>query len=61
MRTALRSGSENLNRFDKCNTAKTFIDALTDMKVIPHVAQNTSGRRSAVPDERRQYGGLAGC
>jgi len=31
--------------------AKAFIEALTDMKVTPHVAQNTSGRRSAVPGE----------
>ena len=36
---------------DKGYDARAFIDALTDMKVIPHVAQNTSGRRSAVPDE----------
>ena len=36
---------------DKGYDAREFIDALTDMKVIPHVAQNTSGRRSAVPDE----------
>jgi hypothetical protein len=31
--------------------AREFIDAITDMRVIPHVAQNTSGRRSAVPDD----------
>jgi len=36
---------------DKGYDAREFIDALADMKVIPHVAQNTSGRRSAVPDE----------
>jgi hypothetical protein len=36
---------------DKGYDAREFIDALTDMKVIPHVAQNTPGRRSAVPDE----------
>ena len=36
---------------DKGYDAKAFIEALTDMKVIPHVAQNTSGRRSAVPGE----------
>lgn len=35
---------------DKGYDAKEFIDALEEMNVIPHVAQNTSGRRSAVPD-----------
>jgi Transposase domain (DUF772) len=30
--------------------AQEFIDACQAMKVTPHVAQNTSGRRSAVPD-----------
>jgi len=36
---------------DKGYDAKEFIDALQEMKVTPHVAQNTAGRRSAVPDE----------
>jgi transposase len=36
---------------DKGYDAKEFIDALAEMKVTPHVAQNTSGRKSAVPDE----------
>jgi hypothetical protein len=36
---------------DKGYDAKEFIEALTDMKVIPYMAQNTSGRHSAVPDE----------
>ena len=36
---------------DKGYDAKEFIDALQTMKVLPHVARNTSGRRSAVPDE----------
>ena len=36
---------------DKGYDAKEFIDALDEMKVTPHVAQNTSGRKSAVPDE----------
>lgn len=31
--------------------AKEFIDACVAMNVTPHVAQNTSGRKSAVPDE----------
>lgn len=35
---------------DKGYDAKEFIDALQEMNVIPHVAQNTAGRRSAVPD-----------
>jgi hypothetical protein len=36
---------------DKGYDARAVIDALTDMKVIQHVAQNTSGRHAAVPDE----------
>jgi transposase len=35
---------------DKGYDAQEFIEACRDMGVIPHVAQNTSGRRSAVPD-----------
>ena len=35
---------------DKGYDSKEFIDALQEMKVLPHVAQNTSGRKSAVPD-----------
>jgi IS5 family transposase len=35
---------------DKGYDVKEFIDALQEMKVTPHVAQNTSGRKSAVPD-----------
>ena len=34
---------------DKGYDAQEFIDACSEMKVIPHVAQNTSGRSSAVP------------
>ena len=36
---------------DKGYDAKEFIDALANMKVTPHVAQNTSGRSSAVPQD----------
>lgn len=35
---------------DKGYDAAEFIEALTEMKVVPHVAQNTSNRRSAVPE-----------
>ena len=35
---------------DKGYDAKEFIDACLEMGVTPHVAQNTSGRQSAVPD-----------
>lgn len=35
---------------DKGYDAKEFIDALQGMQVTPHVAQNTAGRKSAVPD-----------
>jgi hypothetical protein len=34
---------------DKGYDVQEFIDACQQMKVTPHVAQNTSGRRSAVP------------
>ncbi len=36
-------------RADKGYDAKEFIDALQEINDIPHVAQNTLGRRSAVP------------
>lgn len=36
---------------DKGYDAAEFIQALQGMKVAPHVAQNKSGRSSAVPDE----------
>ena len=36
---------------DKGYDAEEFIAALDDLKVKPHIAQNKSGRRSAVPDE----------
>jgi transposase len=35
---------------DKGYDAAEFIEALTQIKVLPHVAQNTSNRSSAVPD-----------
>ena len=35
---------------DKGYDAAEFIEALTNMKVLPHVAQNTSNRKSAVPE-----------
>ena len=35
---------------DKGYDATEFVEALQEIKVIPHVAQNTSNRRSAVPD-----------
>jgi IS5 family transposase len=35
---------------DKGYDAQEFIEACQQMKVTPHVAQHTSGRRSAVPD-----------
>ena len=36
---------------DKGYDAQEFIEALTHMDVTPHVAQNKSNRKSAVPDE----------
>ena len=36
---------------DKGYDADEFIKALQDIQVTPHIAQNKSGRASAVPDE----------
>ena len=44
---------------DKGYDAQEFIDACLEMKVTPHVAQNTSGRRSAVADAIAQTDGYA--
>jgi len=44
---------------DKGYDAKEFIYACLEMNVIPHVAQNTSGRRSAVPDAIAASAGYA--
>ncbi|MDO8774546.1 MAG: IS5 family transposase [Burkholderiaceae bacterium] len=44
---------------DKGYDAKEFIEALQAMNVIPHVAQNTSGRHSAVPDAIAASAGYA--
>ena len=48
---ATRSGVQITLGADKGYDAQEFIDACVEMKVVPHVAQNTSGRRSAVPNE----------
>ena len=44
---------------DKGYDAKEFIKACTEIKVTPHVAQNKSGRKSAVPDAIAQSTGYA--
>ncbi len=44
---------------DKGYDAAGFIVELTGLNVDPHVAQNTSGRRSAVPDEVAAKAGYA--
>jgi IS5 family transposase len=44
---------------DKGYDAKEFIDACIEMKVTPHVAQNTSGRSSAMPEAIAQTDGYA--
>lgn len=44
---------------DKGYDAAEFVEALQAMKVIPHVAQNTSNRRSAVPDDVAASAGYA--
>ena len=44
---------------DKGYDAQEFIEACLAMGVTPHVAQNTSGRSSAVPDAIAQAQGYA--
>ncbi|CAP64128.1 transposase fragment (plasmid) [Cupriavidus taiwanensis LMG 19424] len=44
---------------DKGYDAHEFIEACLEMKVTPHVAQNTSGRRSAVADAIASSAGYA--
>lgn len=44
---------------DKGYDAAEFIEALNEINVIPHVAQNKSNRRSAVPDETAGTTGYA--
>ena len=44
---------------DKGYDAQEFIEACLAMNVTPHVAQNTSGRRSAMPDAIAQSEGYA--
>lgn len=44
---------------DKGYDAQEFIEACLEMKVTPHVAQNTSGWRSAVPDAIARSEGYA--
>jgi hypothetical protein len=44
---------------NKCYNAQQFIEAWLDMGVTPHVAQNTWGRRSAVPYAIAQTDGYA--
>ena len=44
---------------DKGYDAKEFIEACLEMKVTPHVAQNKSGRESAVPEAIAQSAGYA--
>lgn len=44
---------------DKGYDARGFIEALTQMKVLPHVAQNTANRKSAVPEHIASSDGYA--
>jgi len=44
---------------DKGYDAAEFIEALTAINVVPHVAQNTSGRKSAVPEHIATTDGYA--
>jgi transposase len=44
---------------DKAYDAEDFINELRSMKVTPHVAQNTSGRSSAIDGRTTRHGGYA--
>lgn len=44
---------------DKGYDAAEFVEALQEIQVAPHIAQNTSNRRSAVPDEVAASDGYA--
>jgi len=42
---------------DKAYDAEDFVNELRSMRVTPHVAQNTSGRRSAINGHTTRHGG----
>ncbi len=42
---------------DKAYDTQDFVNELRSMKVTPHVAQNTSGRRSAIDGRTTRHGG----
>jgi hypothetical protein len=42
---------------DKANDAEDFVNELRAMKVTPHVAQSTNGRRSAIDGRTTRHGG----
>ena len=44
---------------DKAYDAEDFVNELRSMNVIPHVAQNTSGRSSAIDGRTTRHGGYA--
>src|SRR6478736_1847917 len=44
---------------DKAYDAEDFINELRSMKVLPHVAQNTSGRSSAIDGRTTRHSGYA--
>ncbi|CDX57750.1 transposase [Mesorhizobium plurifarium] len=44
---------------DKAYDAEDFINELRAMRVTPHVAQNTNGRRSAIDGRTTRHGGYA--
>ena len=44
---------------DKAYDAEDFVNELRAMKVTPHVAQNTSGRSSAIDGRTTRHGGYA--
>lgn len=53
-----RPGATTLGA-DKGYDAEDFVNELRSMKVTPHVAQNTNGRRSAIDGRTTRHGGYA--
>ncbi len=46
---------------DKAYDVKSFVEALQQQAVTPHVTQNTSGRKSAIDKRTTRHVGYARC
>jgi hypothetical protein len=54
-----KSAGEQWHGADKAYDAEDFVNELRSMTVTPHVAQNTSGRSSAIDARTTRHGGYA--